>query len=120
MTKQENNAWVKFQMQNAGYWSVDTIHNGKNGQGFLAYVAYPKDATSGIFVDITTYGYLSIGRFTDAVPHIGDAAFTATHSLQCDNMNFAFSQACETFGLVFLKDLFRGNPPFRSNVAPYL
>ena len=107
-------------MSNAGYWNVDPIHNGLAGAAFLAYVAAPKDSTSGVYVRIETDGTLDIGDFNSAVPHMGEAEYFPKVHEKFDNMNFAFSQACETYKLTFLKELRRGKPPFRSTVAKFL
>ena len=114
MSPKEYNTWKRFQMKNAGYWSIDPIHTGNNGKDLLIYVASPKDPSSGLYVHISNDGEFSAGNFVGAVPHMGEAEYFPKVTKKFDNKIFALSQACENYGLTFLKVLFRNNPPFRS------
>ena len=120
MTPKEFTAWKRFQMTNACYWRIDVIHDGVNGREFLAYVADPTFPTRGLFVSIEPDGTLNMGTYKDFDVTIGDAEFHNKISRKFENMNFAFSQACEKYKLTFLKELRRGKPPFRSQVGKFL
>lgn len=129
MTEQEFNAWAKFQATNAGHWCVDPIHNGTGGQDLLVYVAQPGDATQGIYVSIhkvplkpvqgvdganAKQWTLESGRFTDAVPHMGEAHYTIKHRLPVEDLSDGVRVACERLGLSFLLALTHGVSPCRA------
>ena len=117
MSPKEYNAWKRFQMTNAGYWTIDPIHNGSDDKDFLVYVASPKDPTSGLYVHISNDGTFNAGNFLGALPHMGEAEYFPKVTKKFDNKIFALSQACENYGLSFLKILFRGTPPFSSQAG---
>jgi hypothetical protein len=87
MTEQEFKAWANATRRDAGWWTVDRVHNGRNGNRVLAYCGRPDDPAAGVYVAIDptvrrgaltgTYT-LTAGRYQGAMPHIGEALFKPT------------------------------------------
>ena len=65
----------QYLAQRAGTWVKDAIHNGEEGRARLWYKPHVFDCRGGLYVR-RTGGTLSIGTFSHAVPHIGEAIFT--------------------------------------------
>lgn len=82
-------AWSKHMRSRRGKWSVDQIHNGKNGQRLLAYLPDPTDHTKGSFIDVNVNGVITAGTFEGAIPHIGEACFSTLWRKVCTNMDEA-------------------------------
>lgn len=111
MDTQEYKAWAKFQMENAGHWTVDPVHNGLD-QDLIAYVAKPSDPTSGIYVSVTKDGHWDVGRFSLAIPHMGEAFYQPTKSGKAEDYGKALNQLVEILGLHFLLSLVMGKSPY--------
>jgi hypothetical protein len=77
MDKMEYHRWVMFTRSRRGHWTIDQVHNGENGQRFLAYCPNQLDATRGVYVALERDGRCSSGKYDGAIPHIGDACFQA-------------------------------------------
>lgn len=72
MTKREADAWKYETSMSQEEWRVDPIHH--DNPDLLVY----KGGTSGHYFNIlcgADGAELTIGTYTDAVPHIGEAAF---------------------------------------------
>ncbi len=82
-------AWSKHMRSRRGKWSLDQIHNGKNGQRLLAYLPDADDHTKGSYLDVTTAGVMTAGTFEGAIPHIGEACFTVLWRKVCPSMDDA-------------------------------
>ena len=120
MTMQEFNNWKRYQMTNAGHWTVDPIRDGVNRSDLLVYNALPQDPTKGIYVLITGEGTLSTGAFEDALPHMGDATYQVKKFSKFRNKDEAFSYAYQKLGLKFLVKLFSGGLPFHSALDTFI
>ena len=114
MNEQEYKAWAKHQMKNVGHWQVDPIHNGENGARYLVYVTRPDDPACGVYVDITPQGFLSMGTFEGALPHMGEATYIPRKGLSCKSFDQAVQVAAEHMGLTFLLALTHTVSPYRS------
>lgn len=89
--------WKLYMREQRGRWTIDPIHNGRNGQDLLCFVVDQHDPTSGVYIrvypvneaevisvdddgepiigKIHARGCVEAGTFTGAYPHIGEACF---------------------------------------------
>ena len=82
-------AWSKHMRSRRGKWSVDQIHDGRNGKRLLAYLPDVADHTQGSYIEVSRDGTLTAGTFEGAIPHIGEACFHQLWSRPCRNFNEA-------------------------------
>ena len=101
MTQKEFEYWQAVTGSSRHHWMEDPVTS-LNGRGALYYTG----GESGVYIRITEAGYLTVGTYEGAVPHIGEACFTkkAEHTFQ--DFNEGFQYACQLGGIKFLADLF--------------
>jgi hypothetical protein len=73
-----------------------------NGKGELYYTG----GESGMYMRLYPDGKLSVGRYEDAFPHIGEALFKCEAEHQFESFDEASIAACKLGGQKFLVDLF--------------
>ena len=93
MNATETEAWVKSMKANRGHWKVDPVHNGTEASGYslLLYKTKVNDHTAGEYIFVRK-DHVSAGEFAGAIPHMGEALFTA----HWDREFASFSDAVET------------------------
>lgn len=101
MTKPEYARWLAWTLSAAARWTVDPIHNGRNEADLLIHKGSPE---TGAFINIRN-GELSLGNYTDAVPHIGEAAFKVGAKRQFGSNADAIKYAIEHGGMTFLREI---------------
>lgn len=106
MTNNEFVAWVKFGYLRRGLWTIDQVHDGSSTKDLLIYRSYPDDQTAGIFFRITTNGQFHAGRYTGALPHIGEASFSTKTFKKFASKNEAIKYAIESVGIRFLMEIY--------------
>lgn len=67
--------WVEYMKSRRGKWTLDPVHNGKQGMDFLAFCPNRSDASRGVYVSLRRDGSCSSGVYEGAFPHIGEAIF---------------------------------------------
>ena len=118
MDRNEQAAWSRHQMKNAGHWTVDPIHDGVspcNGgkRDLIVHCGYPHSPTDGIYVMVGQDGTWQTGSYEGAVPHIGDAEFTPKQRGKEESFDQACAYLVERLGLKFLLALAFGRSPYR-------
>jgi hypothetical protein len=103
MTKEEFDAWKKWCKSSRRKWIIDPIHNGRNGKDVLAHIG----GDSGKYVSIDPSGFMMLGSYTDATPHIGEALFKEEGRKHYSNFFEAVEKAVAA-GLGFLEELLPG------------
>lgn len=100
MTKQEFNLWKAKTESSRNHWVVDDIQLHNRG----TYLIY-KGGVDGQYIEVTADGKATIGDYTSAIPHIGDALFVPKHSRQFSSREEAMTRLIEHAGLKFLLDI---------------
>lgn len=107
---------IRESMKNAGYWKIDSIHNGAKDRDLLLYSSDPYDKTEGIFVKFSEqenmlrqekFCLVVTGRYHGAYQNIGDALFKTTQYKQLPDRREAIIYAVDKYNLDFLKQLHR-------------
>ena len=101
MTQGEREQWRAVTNSSRHQWREDSVTR-QNGRGALYYLG----GQDGYFMRVTPEGKLSIGIYEGALPHIGEACFTAKAEKECGSPEEAFQAACKFGGIKFLVDLF--------------
>ncbi len=101
MTKQEFVNWTAFTQQSQYQWKVDPIHNSK--EDFLAHIG----GKNGCFIMINKDEFiglykLSIGDYTGAIPHIGEATFMVKGINTFNSFEEIFDKMAQTLGKKFI------------------
>jgi hypothetical protein len=102
MDSKEFHAWLDFQKQNSGKWTVDPIHNGESSNSLLCYVAKPDDPGTGIYINVGQNGDWACGQFTGAIPHMGEALYVPSIWGKAGDFKAALSHLGNRLGLSFL------------------
>ena len=100
MTKQEFEDWKAHTELSTHKWTLDPIHNGKNGQNYLFHIG----GCDGQYIIIDN-GDITVGDYIGALPHIGEALFQPLYNKHFDDDNTAIKVLIETAGLSFLIDI---------------
>ena len=95
MDKREFEAWKARTNESANKWIVDDIHNGKDGRDLLAY----RGGQDGAYFMVALDGTVIVGTYTGALPHIGEADFTAIGKLKCLDFEDGKSRVLVSLGL---------------------
>lgn len=95
-------AWIEYTRSRRGQWTVDAIHDGRNGRGFLCYAPKVDDPTAGVYVQIDPNGAAQAGSFEGALPHIGDACFMPRWRHDFGSFAEAFARVAERLGVAYL------------------
>lgn len=74
--------WIDFMKASRGKWTRDPIHNGSEGRDLLLFRPHPQDASKGVFIQVRG-PRVSAGTFSEAFPHIGEAAFFPKWTKDC-------------------------------------
>ena len=98
MTPEEFAAWKESTRESGHHWTVDPIHDGRDGRDLLLFVG----GESGKFLRFNNRDTLKIGSYEGAVPHIGEAVFHMDERITFDNCVFAVLAATEIAGQAFL------------------
>ena len=98
MNKAEFTAWKAHTKASRFTWTLDPVHNGKNGQDYL----FHRGGESGQYISVKN-GDAIIGNFEGAYPHIGEAMFTPVYSKQFADDTTAFMALIKNGGFSFLK-----------------
>jgi hypothetical protein len=112
MTEDELRNWMAITQGSENRWTEDEIYR-LNGHGSLYYTG----GAQGIYLKAEQSGLLTVGRYEDAIPHIGDAMFTEYGSLQFPDYNAAFARMIEIGGIGFLTDMIIGDDIFAGVLA---
>ena len=99
MTMQEFENWKQHTATSSKTWTIDPIHNGKKGRDLLAHIG----GEAGEFIRISDGGEVSLGSYTDAVPHIGEAEFKVRGRKQYESFSVAVARCVLAGGLNFLE-----------------
>jgi len=125
MTKAEFNAWTEETKFSERNWRRDHI----TGDNSKLYAEHPewfkgkvkpverellyKGGENGVYIEIMGDGTVSVGEYTGAIPHIGEALFTPKHSNKpmyhgkpAETLNEGFTAITERLGIGFLISLF--------------
>lgn len=100
--RNEHQAWIEYTRSRRGLWTVDPIHDGRDGRDFLCYAPSLDDATKGVYVMIDQDGTAKAGTYEDAYPHIGEACFLARWNHRYASFNEAFARVAERLGVAYL------------------
>lgn len=98
MTPEEFAAWKESTRESGYHWTVDPIHDGRDGRDLLLFVG----GESGKFLRFNNWDTLKIGSYEGAVPHIGEAVFHMDERITFDNCVFTVLAATEIAGQAFL------------------
>lgn len=101
MTEHEFEYWQAVMERSAHHWMEDDVTR-LNGKGELYYTG----GESGMYMRLYPDGKLSVGRYEDAFPHIGEALFKCAAEHQFESFDEASIAACKLGGQKFLVDLF--------------
>lgn len=83
MTQHEHDEWIRATKASEGKWAKDPIHS-QRGNLFLY-----KGGCVGMFIEVDHSGGMTIGTYTDALPHIGEASFRSIHTRQFNSHTHA-------------------------------
>ena len=108
MDASEFEGWKKETEKSKDFWSVDKIHNGAEGQDLLLY----KGGASGHYAAFSPDGWVQLGSYEHAVPHIGEACFSPLNSHQFASMQEAVDRFTRALGPSFLITLTLGRSPY--------
>lgn len=81
-TAAEYAAWESFMKSSAGRWTVDPIHNGRNGVDLLVFRGCESNDGSGVYIRVSD-ATVDAGSYAGALPHIGEAMFSSRWSRDC-------------------------------------
>jgi hypothetical protein len=98
MTPAEFEAWKKWTKESGYHWTVDPIHDGRDGRDLLLFVG----GESGKFLRFNNWDTLEIGSYEGAVPHIGEAVFHMEERMAFDNCVLTVVSAMEIAGQAFV------------------
>lgn len=101
MNRKEYDAWLTHTEASKEKWQMDEIAYHNHGD-----CLFYKGGTTGSFIWITKTGYVMIGDYEDAIPHIGEAAFSTRWHKQFAGREEALAYVLERAGIPFLKELF--------------
>jgi hypothetical protein len=111
MNEVEFRNWSEHMMAAKGHWALDPVSLHNRGE-YLYYCGDEADCTQGNYVEISTYkdgrGILEIGRYEDALPHIGEAGFIPRLAIAFPDKEAALKDAIETLGVSFLMAMTHG------------
>jgi len=100
MTQVEYDRWKMETSKSQFSWVMDqtTFHN----RGDLLFFRGGEDGT---YINISIDGFVSVGYYEGALPHIGEAMFIKKHGKQlADDQDKALARVVETMGMPFLMD----------------
>lgn len=98
MTPEELVARKKWTREADHLWTVDPIHDGRDGRDLLLFIG----GESGKFLRFSNWDTLEIGSYEGAVPHIGEAVFRMEERMTFDSSVLAVLSATEIAGQAFL------------------
>jgi hypothetical protein len=117
MDAQEHKAWSDYMKASKGKWRIDPIHDGSNGMDFIAFRCDLDDETRGVYVmvdgerDASKGRTVRAGKFTDAIPHLTEGAFTTEWAASFPaGRNDAMAFVIERLGVGFLLNAVCGSP----------
>ena len=113
MTEKEFQYWTAKTQSSSDKWTEDEIYR-LNGRGAFYYIG---GAEKGTYIKIQNDGLVEGGKYEDAFPHIGDAAFYESFRKQYDTFNDAFTAVMEAAGKKFLVDMFSSELSFEEFVT---
>jgi len=88
MTKAEFNFWWSRQQSSKGRWVCDPVVSvnsrmaARRGHPVSGYSLFFKGGEDGAYIEIHDDGFVEVGVYEGAVPHIGEALFTRKHKNQ--------------------------------------
>jgi len=100
MTQKEYDQWKRETAKSRSSWTMDQVsfHN----RGDLLFFRGGEDGT---YIEIRKDGFVSVGYYEGAIPHIGEAIFLKKHGKQlADDRDKALARVVETMGMPFLLD----------------
>lgn len=98
MNKDEFEAWSEETARSKGCWMSDPIAESKGG--WLFY----RGGESGRFIMISSSGYLQVGLYDWAIPHIGEAVFSTKADRKYRNADEALQVVFDVLGSAFVED----------------
>lgn len=103
MTEKEFTDWTAKTQGSRHRWTEDDIVR-LNGRGALFY----RGGEDGVYLRVHKNGWLELGRYEGAVPHIGEASFAVLAKHQFPNYPDALAAAIQLGGKPLVADLFSG------------
>jgi len=100
MTTKEFDGWLALTKDSENNWREDIIYK-LNRRGTLYHIG----GVDGAYIKIQEGGYLSVGSYTGAYPHIGEALFTEFRGHQYQSYDEAFAAGLEAGGIKLLLDI---------------
>lgn len=96
MDENELKAWTDFTDGSADRWTVDPVHDGSR-EDLLLFVG----GRSGRFIH-AYHEDMIVGRYEDAVPHIGEASFTVLYREAHGSYGKVLARISELYGSGFI------------------
>lgn len=100
MTVEEFDNWKAWTDTTSRTWTIDPIHDGKEGRKLLAHIG----GVDGKFVQVDG-GEIALGSYEGAIPHIGEASFRIEGKKNYLTFDIAVTHLIEAGGLNFLLDI---------------
>ncbi len=101
MNKAEFEAWKQHTEATKYGWTLDPVHNGRNGQNFL----FHRGGVNGQFVEVCDGGLIQVGNYMGAMPHIGEAMMKVLYTKECSDTTHALNVLSNAAGLPELAEL---------------
>jgi uncharacterized protein DUF6011 len=101
MTPEEYKSWYAETMASTDTWKRDRIFEHNEKLEVFAFIG----GVAGSFISLSSTGFVRIGTYADAIPHIGDAFFNNLWEKQFADKSEALAMLTERGGLCFLLDL---------------
>ena len=111
MTEKEAAEWTAYMKTLRGRWSVDPIHNGEDDNDLLLFHPNLDDPTLGVYVRVQG-AQVSAGRFSEAIPHMGEALYVPAWEKEYGSENEAMSAVINRVGVNALLALIDGASPY--------
>lgn len=109
MTPTEFKAWSDDMKAARGRWSLDRVHDGRNGD-LLLFLPDTTDQTKGVYVSVRGKT-ADAGVFEGAIPHIGEAVFRSRWSKEFSSHDEALKTIIERCGANALLAFVLGRSP---------